>query len=109
MDTSEQPSINGSFVNDDAVFLIVTCEAGNGDDGVAAQGDLLDGGVFAELGRYEGFLRVVHEVGVGVGPQLAIQAVQAHCLLDHCALEGVLGGLVVVGEGDHGGAHSEHH
>ena len=48
-------------------------------------------------------------MGQGVHPHVEVSDVDAHGLLAHGALVRVPGALVVVGEGDDGGAHAQDH
>lgn len=41
--------------------------------------------------------------------RVKICAVDAHCLLRHCALECVFGGLIMIGKRNDGSAYSKHH
>lgn len=101
---SEDASVNAGLVTDDGVLLVVAGVAGDADNSIAASRKLFEVKEIHRLSAYQRLLGIVENMSERVHPEEVVAGVDTHRLLTHCALISVTRRLIVVWEGNDGGA-----
>ncbi|GIX64653.1 uncharacterized protein BcabD6B2_40880 [Babesia caballi] len=105
----KQPPVDRGLVHDETVLLVVPRVTHDGHYGVDARGQLPEPQELHGSGAHQRLLRVVEQVAQRVHPEVEVGRVHPHGLLAHGALVRVARRLVLVGEGDDGGADAQNH
>mmetsp|Transcript_2181 Transcript_2181/g.6948 ORF Transcript_2181/g.6948 Transcript_2181/m.6948 type:complete len:296 (-) Transcript_2181:2344-3231(-) len=108
-DGPEDAPVDARLIHHGRIFLVVAGVASDRNDRIDTCGQLSEVQILHCAGGHERLLGIAEHVALRVHPHLIICDVHPHRLLPHGALIRVTRRLVVVREGNDGGAHAQDH
>ena len=96
--TSEESSIDGTLIQHNAIFLVITWIACNSDNWITTSCKFFELKILHRVSSNQRLLRIVQHVSQCVHSHLVVRGIHSHGLLTHSRLISVPGRLIVIWE-----------